>query len=404
MFAKKTNDEIGLHLKSLILRKFPSVRQFCVAYLKLDNGDPTDQTIVRNLSNRFSQIIKGKKAIQTYDLPIITELLGISCEDLLSCGETKVALNYRKTNYNVAYSDKESDWVDLLNREDCIAAYSDEFGKTVLDYAIEFKNYRFIKYLIDKDYITLISDRPGWDEFGAESKIKERPYDNRLRDEFYTNKLLRTKILSLAIANNDIESLEKFKARELPPQQGRNGVYSNFNFSDYYDESFVKEISISKEKVFNYFLDEYTSNLYGENKEIVWLFPFISELVEMCLKNKDLDRAIKTIKIIKEHNKNVFDQLKKTFLLAAKRTKDEHYFNRSFQDAINEVKHYYHISECKNFVSFNPYYLKDVPTLAFSINHINCVSKNPDIQSLINESNEIFEKILYIPNHLIKNS
>jgi len=403
MFAKKTNDEIGLHLKSLILRKFPSVRQFCVAYLELDNGDPTDQTIVRNLSNRFSQIIKGKKAIQTYDLPIITELLGISCEDLLSCGETKVALNNRKTNYNVAYSDKESDWVDLLNREDCIAAYSDEFGKTVLDYAIEFKNYKFIKFLIDNEYVTLISDRPGWNDFGAESKIKERPYDSRLHDEFYTNKLLRTQILSLAISNNDIEALEKFKARELPPQQGRNVFYADFDFSEYFDERFIKEIAVSKSKVFEYFLDEYKTQLYNEH-EIVWLFPFIGELVEMCLKNKDSGRAIKTIKVIKEHNKNVFDQLKKTFLLATKRTKDEHYFNRSFQDAINEVKHYYHISEYKNFVSFNPFYLKDVPTLAFSINRISCASKNPDIQSLIDESNELFEKILNIPNHLIKNS
>lgn len=403
MFAKKTNDEIGLHLKSLILRKFPSVRQFCVAYLELDNGDPTDQTIVRNLSNRFSQIIKGKKAIQTYDLPIITELLGISCEDLLSCGETKVALNNRKTNYNVAYSDKESDWVDLLNREDCIAAYADEFGKTVLDYAIEFKNYKFIKFLIDNEYIALVSDRPGWNDFGAESKIKERPYDYRLHDEFYTNKLLRTKILSLAIANNDIESLEKFKARELPPQQGRNVFYADFDFSEYFDEQFIKEIAVSKSKVFEYFLDEYKTQLYNKH-EIVWLFPFISELIGACINNKDDERAIKAIKVVMDHNKNVFEQLRKTFLHAAKQTKDKYYINRSFQDAINEVTHDYHISKKENYVSFHPYHLEGINQLAFSINRISCVSKKPDIQSLIDESNEIFEKILNIPNHLIKNS
>ena len=65
-------------------------------------------------------------------------------------------------------------WEEYLSREDCIAAYADEFGKTVVDYAIEFKNYDFIKYLVDHDYITLVVDDPRWNafpNFGAEKYI-----------------------------------------------------------------------------------------------------------------------------------------------------------------------------------------------------------------------------------------
>ncbi len=405
MFAFKSNEEIGLHLKTLILKKYPSIRQFCIAYLVKDNGDLDDQTIVRNLCNRFSQIIKGNKALQTYDLPIIIELLEVSCEEILTCGETKVALNYRKTNYNVACSDNESDWIDLLNREDCIAAYCDEYGKTVLDYAIEFKNYKFIKFLIDNDYITLLSDRPGWNDFGAESKIKERPFeDNRLRDEFYTNKLLRTEILSLAIENGDIDALQKFKAREFAPQQGLNPFWADFDFSQYYDETFIETIAVSKNKVFDYFLEEYTSILNVKDGVIVWIFPFLSELIRACIKNKNYDRALKAISVVKNHNKTAFEQIKKAFLRAAKQTKDKYYINRSFQEAIDEVSRDFHVSKNRNFVSFCPYHLEGIEQLAFGIIFVDCSCKEETVQSKIEESNQIFQNILDIPNHLIKNS
>ena len=82
-------------------------------------------------------------------MPIFSELLNVSCEQMLSAGATSVPRTNRRTNYNIAFSTDERDWIDYINREDCIAAYADEFGKTVLDYALEFKNYGFIRFLID---------------------------------------------------------------------------------------------------------------------------------------------------------------------------------------------------------------------------------------------------------------
>lgn len=100
---------------------------------------------------------------------------------MLTAGAYCTPITNRITNYNIAFSKDEQDWIDYINREDCIAAYADEFGKTVVDYAIEFKNYGFINFLIKSGYITLVSDEK-WNRnfnFGADTSIKERPYESR---------------------------------------------------------------------------------------------------------------------------------------------------------------------------------------------------------------------------------
>ena len=408
MFAVKTNEEIGLHLESLILNRYSSVRKFCLAYLDIDpHGDPEDPTQIRNICNRFSQIIHGKKAIQTYDLPIVSELLGVSCEDILSCGETTVPLAFRRTNYNIAFSDNESDWAEYLSREDRIAAYADEFGKTVLDYAIEFKNYKFIKYLINNGYITLVSEDPDWykyPNFGAKSKIEERPYEHpTMGEEFYVNNLLRTQILSLALDNNDDEALERFKARLFPIQLEVSMFRSELDFSQYYDDAFIKNVASSKSKVFNYFLDEYKTKSYGGKHEITWIFPFLGELIAACIKNKDFENASRAIEAVIKHNKMVYEQMHRTYLLIAKKINDSHY-SRSYQNALDMVKREYYIDKNKCYVSLDTYYVKDVEPLAFNIIHVDCTTRDNAIQSRIDELNKIYNDILTLPNHFIKNS
>lgn len=69
VFELKTNEEIGAYLKKLILSKYPSCRQFCVAYidLRIDfSDDPQDlrSDEIRKLTNRLSQILKGKKVFR----------------------------------------------------------------------------------------------------------------------------------------------------------------------------------------------------------------------------------------------------------------------------------------------------------------------------------------------------
>lgn len=86
---KIDNTKIGKHLSNLIRNsKYKNDRQFGIAYLTLRDGkaNPDD---IQNMQNRICQIKKGNKGIQIEDLPIFSELLTVSIEDILSAGTVK---------------------------------------------------------------------------------------------------------------------------------------------------------------------------------------------------------------------------------------------------------------------------------------------------------------------------
>lgn len=408
MFELKTNEEIGAYLKKLILSKYPSCRQFCVAYIDLTmdfSNDPQDQRSeeIRKLTNRLSQILKGKKSIQTYDLPIFSELLGVSCEQMLSAGAVAKPITNRRTNYNIAFSTDERDWIEYVNREDCIASYADEFGKTVVDYAIEFKNYGFIRFLIENGYITLISDDKGYVDFnfGASTTLKVRPSEVKtFEHELYKNKILRTQIISLALENNDYDVLREMRAREFPPQLSM--AYTSLQivkFEEYYDENYIEAILSSGIEVVQYFCEEY----YVETKwgNFLWIFPFLDKLIIKAVKESSskanilLDAAIK-------HNEETYNALKKAILQVARQIKSDFYGNRSFQEVIVDVLRDYHISEEKNVISFYCYFPRDSAKVTTNIICADVKSKKPEIQSKIDRLNELYSQIINIENHLIK--
>ena len=292
----------------------------------------------------------------------------------------------RRTNYNIAFSTDERDWIDYLNREDCIAAYADEFGKTVLDYALEFKNYGFIRFLIDNGYITLVSGNSSWKnsfDFGAETSIKTRPYDTKtIHHEFDENVILRTQIISLALENNDYNVLYEMKAREIPPQYSvtpYNSSYTKFN--DYYDAHFIDAIIHSKSKVIKYFCEEYEipCQWHGEIYS-VWLYPFFGKLIEKAIKMKSnkidllLDTAIR-------HNEDIYNRLKKAILAVANELKQNYFRNQSFQVVIKDALRDYKVHEDDNVVSFRYHFVKESDTILSNIICVDVSSKKSDIQT-----------------------
>ena len=86
MFSTEENEKIGNHLLALINKKYNSQRRFAKAYIEADGRTATDEEI-RKMANRVSQMIKGSKSIQAYDLPIFAKLLEVSYEEILSGGE-----------------------------------------------------------------------------------------------------------------------------------------------------------------------------------------------------------------------------------------------------------------------------------------------------------------------------
>ena len=410
MFELKTNEEIGAYLKKVILSKYPSCRQFCVAYIDLTidfSDDPQDlrSEEIRKLTNRLSQILKGKKSIQTYDLPVFSELLGISCEQMLSAGAVAKPITNRRTNYNIAFSTDERDWIEYINREDCIASYADEFGKTVVDYAIEFKNYGFIRFLIENGYITLISDDKGYADFnfGASTTLKVRPYEARtFEGELYENKILRTQIISLALENNDYDVLHEMRAREFPPQFTMTShSLTSIKFGEYYDENFIEAILNSKVKAVQYFCEEYYVESKWQKGQFLWMFPFLGELIVQAVKRNSskasmlLDAAIK-------HNEETYNALKKSILLAAKQLKADFYRNQGFQEVIADVLRSFHISEEKNIISFYCHFLRNIESVTTNIICADVKSKKPEIQDKLDRLNELYSQIINIEDHLIK--
>ena len=410
MFKLKSNEEIGAYLKELILSKYPSCRQFCIAYIDLTcdfSDDPQDlrSDEIRKLTNRLSQILKGKKSIQTHDLPIFSELLDVSCEQMLSAGAVCKPITNRRTNYNIAFSTDERDWIEYLNREDCIASYADEFGKTVVDYAIEFKNYGFIRFLIEKDYITLVADDKGYADFnfGANTTLKVRPYESKtVQDMFYENKILRTQVISLALENNDDAVLGEMRAREFPPQLTMTSMNSgSIKFAEYYDEQYIEAILHSKANVIQYFCEEYYVKSRWQNEEFLWMFPFMDQLIEKAVKENSsksltlLDAAIK-------HNEETYNNLKKAILFVAKQMKETTYRNTGFQEFISRSLSHFHIYEEKNVISFHCHYIRESQKVVTNIIRADVQSKKPEIQSRLDRLNELYSKIINIKDHLIK--
>lgn len=410
MFELKSKQEIGAYLKEVILSKYPSCRQFCVAYVDLTfniEDDPNDMRSdeIRKLTNRLSQILKGVKAIQTYDLPVFSELLGISCEEMLTAGAVRKPILYRRTNYNIAFSQDENDWKEYLAREDCIAAYADEFGKTVVDYALEFKNYKFLRFLMENKYIQFVSQEEtrSYDyNFGAKSLIKDMPFERHtLENQFLQDSTLRTRLITLALESDDESVLEELHAREFPvqytviPHDCRT-----LKFADFYDKNYIDAIVRANDKVFDYFCQEYyVTSLWSKDYTCKWLFPFFGALIERAVKVNP-ERALLLADIAISHNKELYDSLKKEVFRVAKE-------QRQFRSDVGFAEHIkytlrdFHINEEHNYISFYAYWCRGnyVSGLVISVK---TKSKEKELQSKIDQVNELYNKIINIQDNLNK--
>lgn len=316
MFKLEENKNIGIYLGKLIDNNFSSKRQFCRAYLRT-SGETSDDENVQKMANRVSQILKGKKSIQTYDLPIFSELFEVSCEEILSAGKCFVPVENRMTNYKVAFVKDEQVWEKYIHREDKLILNPDEYGKTVIDYALEFKNFEFLKYLMEKKYIWFVDEKETFCPlgYGAGTSIEKRkPYEVDCLDGYLKrNDSLRRDLISLAIENDDFEVLNQLRAREIIPlylfiEYGSRNV----EYDDYVscrNKNMLIHISNASEKILDYFSEEFEiENSPHTLKKFI--FPYIVELIELLIKNGN-EYAKLLLKRLIEHNRNVHDLLKK---------------------------------------------------------------------------------------------
>lgn len=425
MFKIADSKEIGNYLHKLIEKTYPSVRQFCQAYLRLQCIEVTDEE-TRKVQNRFSQIINDKKAIQVYDLPIVCELLGVTCEEILSAGTHTVPQYDRITNYYIAQSKDREVWDRYIKREDRLFLNCDEYRKTVIDYALEFGNYEFMKYLLDEKYIWFVDlSKEGYGlhyekyYYGVGTSIESnlqrfRYADSSLVCELYEKDDLRTQTIALAIKNNDCEILDSLLARLIPEMYyiDRFGGQKRYDFNARRNDTLIEAIALTdNEKILDYFSDEFIiEQVHGY--EIPVMFPFLDNLIEVMLNNGKEENAKIFLRKAIKHSKETFKELdlyinesckteykriqeqkEELFILAFKNgvniedtniTKSEEELKKSVASRLDYDQKNNVVSFCGEphlFISTNIFYIKSEKGSAH-------------IRELVNELNDWFNKIL----------
>lgn len=401
MFRTASNVEIGKHLSELIDRKFKSTRYFCEEYLKLENPEnpKPEKDEIANKANKLSQIRQGKAGIQLEDLGYFSELLDVSCEEILSAKEHPASNEYRYTNYNFALSDSEEYWEHFIHLDDRIILNADEYGMTVIDYAIKFKNYNLLKYLIDNKYIWFVDENKNDFSvtFRAGTSIKYKSvktYDLSSQLEFTDT--LRTDMAALAMENHDFKMLEYLHARETPDLYFAGlAVSTSYTYKENYNENMVKQIVNADSEVIDYFTKSFT--IKNKDQKLTYIFPYTKQLIEKMIECNSKNTALALTNAIK-HNKRALKSLSK-MVTEQFDSYDRSYFTE--ETAYKTATKWFDMLDVGNFFTYhiaNIYPIKENKKNKYfmmktNIVHIDAHSDNPEINARIDELNEIFTDI-----------
>ena len=390
--------KIGENLKRMILAKYESVRKFCKDFnMERDGKDDDEET--RKTLNRFSQILKGTKNIQITDLPYLTKLLDASCEEILSAGKQYAPVSDRMTNYGIAFSHNREVWEKYMNREDKLFLNCDEYGKSVLDYAFDFKNYAFIKYLLDERFIWFV-DLSKWNHlgctYGAGTSIKRRDLSHTdtftpLEIEYQDD--LRIRAILLAIENEDYQILDSLKARELPEMNTINAVGAPMlELVKRRNERIISAIAQSEGKILEYFSEEFRI-IDRFKKDRTVLYPFYGEVIDAMIKKQRFASAKFFIRKAIRHNQNAYEKLQ----LLLKEAIDCYHADWMDDDRVawKFARDGFRVDSINRIVSF--YYSdrkKKTQDFATNIVRANSITENPLLKELIAEMNVSYDKIV----------
>lgn len=186
--------------------------------------------------------------------------------------------------------------------EEQIILNADEYGKTVLDYALEFENYDFMKYLMEQGHIQFVGPRKSSDfsgNFGARTTIEnnQKFYHNlnTLNGDIKSKVNLRGRLIALAVKQNDADMLKELRAREIPVlYDGMNGGNGTIGKDDYYMPEIQNALLDADDDIIHYFSQEYeiTDNRNGVNR---YIYPFIGNLIDQMLEKRKENAAKKLL-------------------------------------------------------------------------------------------------------------
>jgi len=423
------NDKkIGAHLKELIdERGYKTTADFCRRYLieKYNTVNYTEDKLNEDLKtakNTFSKILNGKQRITLEQLPILSKLLCVSCEEILSAGKHYAPTRNHVTNYDIAQSHDREVWNEYMKREDKLFLNCDEYRKTVIDYALEFNNYKFIKYLLDEEYIWFVDNsKEGYGPYyGAGTRIPPKEHSDKYPENYLTYEIryqdrLRTQTIALGLECGDCGILESMRAREIPELQLVDAFGSNnIDFNKNRNDNLIDAIACSEDQnVIEYFSDEFTIQDRWKNTN-TFIYPFLERVIEIMLDNGKYENAKLLLRKAIAHNKSTYEITNSLIDSECKEEYDtiqankESIMKEAYQNGVSladlriefktEEDVRKSIARCFNYdgsnsvVTFFVCQRKD--GIATNIIKVTRKGRNPDIQQLIDELNEWYNKII----------
>lgn len=396
MFRTATNEEIGKYLFKLIDEKsdkFKSGRDFCKQYLFLEKGEQPSDDEIQKQANRLSGIKSGKYGLQIQDLGYYTELLEITCEELLSAGKSKPAFPDRYSNYTFAHSTDRGYWERYINNDDKLFLNADEYGKTILDYAFECENYGLIKFLTENNYITIVDNESTKDYvmtfMPPDKAMKYMSRNaNKLNDEIINNDKIRTTVVALAIKKNDKYFLTKLRAREIPAlysvcEYGFSTQFDNFESS--YNDKLTNAVANADKEILGYFSEPFS--IKSEHSEGVFIYPFLGRLLDKMISENNKN-TVYVLERTLDYNSNVLNELSEkiaqSYIMYKKYCDDK----EAFSGAVK----YFDMNDngVFTFMNYDPSDTSNLIKMKSNVIHISKKSKDEKINELIDKINKIY--------------
>ena len=399
MFRTATNEEIGKYLFKLIDEKsykFNSGRDFCKQYLFLEKGEQPSDDEIQKQANRLSGIKSGKYGLQIQDLGYYTELLEITCEELLSAGKSKPAFPDRYSNYTFAHSTDRGYWERYINNDDKLFLNADEYGKTILDYAFECENYGLIKFLTENNYITIVDNESTKDYvmtfMPPDKAMKYMSRNaNKLNDEIINNDKIRTTVVALAIKKNDKYFLTKLRAREIPAlysvcEYGFSTQFDNFESS--YNDKLTNAVANADKEILGYFSEPFS--IKSEHSEGVFIYPFLGRLLDKMISENNKN-TVYVLERTLDYNSNVLNELSEkiaqSYIMYKKYCDDK----EAFSGAVK----YFDMNDngVFTFMNYDPSDTSNLIKMKSNVIHISKRSKDEKVNELISKINKIYSDI-----------
>ena len=396
MFRTATNEEIGKYLFKLIDEKsdkFKSGRDFCKQYLFLEKGEQPSDDEIQKQANRLSGIKSGKYGLQIQDLGYYTELLKITCEELLSAGKSKPAFPDRYSNYTFAHSTDRGYWERYINNDDKLFLNADEYGKTILDYAFECENYGLIKFLTENNYITIVDNESTKDYvmtfMPPDKAMKYMSRNaNKLNDEIINNDKIRTTVVALAIKKNDKYFLTKLRAREIPAlysvcEYGFSTQFDNFESS--YNDKLTNAVANADKEILGYFSEPFS--IKSEHSEGVFIYPFLGRLLDKMISENNKN-TVYVLERTLDYNSNVLNELSEkiaqSYIMYKKYCDDK----EAFSGAVK----YFDMNDngVFTFMNYDPSDTSNLIKMKSNVIHISKRSKDEKVNELISKINKIY--------------